>query len=97
MGSMQTEIDHTTDERGGRYHLRVDGDEVGELEHVDRDGVRTFTHTGVRRSHEGRGLAAALVRRGLDDARSDGMRVIGRCPYVAAYLDDHPDYDDLRA
>lgn len=95
-GTVKTEIYHTTDERGGRYHLSLDGEEIGELDHVDRDGVRTFTHTGVRRRHEGQGLAARLVRRGLDDARAEGMRVVGRCSYVAAYLDRHPEDHDLR-
>ena len=94
---MTADIHHDRAEHGGRYRLLVDGHEVGELDHVDRDGVRTFTHTGVRPSHEGRGLAAELVRRALDDARAEGVRVVGRCSYVAAYLDRHPADHDLRA
>lgn len=93
---MDTEITHVVDERGGRYELLLDGSPIGELDHVDRDGVRTFTHTGVRRAYEGKGLAADLVRRGLDDARAEGVEVVGACSYVAAYLDRHPEYADLR-
>lgn len=89
-----------TDERrgaGGQYHLIVDGTEVGELDYRDGDGRRVFTHTGVRTAYEGHGLAAQLVRRGLDDARAEEMKVVPQCSYVAAYIARHPDDVDLLA
>ena len=95
---MDLDIDHEPRPGGGRYVLRVDGQAVGELDHRDDGaGHRDFTHTGVRPSHEGRGLAAHLVRRGLDDARAEGLTVIPTCWYVARYLDLHPDDQDLLA
>lgn len=94
---MDIDITHTGASDGGRYTLTGDGRPIGELDYREHDGVRTFTHTGVRGGHEGQGLAARLVRRGLDDARADGVRVVGRCSYVAAYLDRHPDDQDLVA
>lgn len=96
-GEVTIEIERHRNGDGGRYVVFVDGEPVGELDHLDRDGIRTFTHTGVRPSHGGQGLAARLVRRGLDDARADGVRVVGRCSYVADYLDRHPADHDLRA
>ncbi|WP_421120371.1 GNAT family N-acetyltransferase [Aquihabitans daechungensis] len=87
-----------TDERHGalgQYHLIVDGTEVGELDYRDGDGRRVFSHTGVRPAHEGRGLAAQLVRRGLDDAREEHLQVVPHCSYVAAYIAQHPEYADL--
>lgn len=89
-----------TDEREGslgQYHLFVDGVEVGELDYRTAGGRRTFTHTGVRPSFEGQGLAAQLVRRALDDARSEGVQVVPQCSYVAAYLRQHPADTDLIA
>lgn len=91
------EITHDGGPSGGRYTLRLDGVPIGELDHVDQDGVRTYTHTGVRPEHEGQGLAARLVDRALRDARVEGVRVVGACSYVAAYLDRHPEHTDLRA
>jgi predicted GNAT family acetyltransferase len=79
----------------GQYHLLVDGVEVGELDYRDGDGKRVFSHTGVRSSHQGRGLAAQLVRRGLDDARAEQLQDVPRCSYVAAYLAQHPEDADL--
>jgi predicted GNAT family acetyltransferase len=87
-----------TDERHGalgQYHLFVDGVEGGELDYRDGDGKRVFSHTGVRPALEGNGLAAQLVRRGLDDARAEGLKVVPQCSYVAAYIAQHPDDADL--
>ncbi len=94
---MDLQIDHETRAGGGRYVLRIDGAVVGELDHRDGERTRDFVHTGIRPTHEGRGLAAHLVRRGLDDARADGVRVIPSCWYVARYLDRHPADQDLLA
>ena len=81
----------------GQYHLIVDGTEVGELDFSDRDGTRVFTHTGVRPSHQGQGLAAQLVARAMEDARAEHLAIVPRCSYVRAYLDEHPDDRDLVA
>ena len=89
-----------TDERHGplgQYHLFVDGVEVGELDYRDGDGRRVFSHTGVRPAHRGRGLAAQLVRRGLDDARAEALLVVPTCSFVADYIRQHPDDADLLA
>jgi predicted GNAT family acetyltransferase len=94
---MTIDIRHDIWEGGGRYVLVVDDAEVGELDHRDEGDRRTMHHTGVRPDHEGRGLAAQLVRRALDDARADGVLVVPTCWYVAGYLDRHPDDADLRA
>lgn len=87
---MTTEITHRSHSTSGRYTLLLDGKEAGELDHVDADGVRTFTHTGVRTEHEGKSLAAQLVRRGLDDARAEGVEIVPACSYVADYISRHP-------
>jgi predicted GNAT family acetyltransferase len=94
---MAIEITHRSDATGGRYSLVLDGAEVGELDHHDADGVRTFTHTGVRSQHEGQGLAAHLVRRGLADARADRVKIVPACSYVVTYLRRHPEDEDLLA
>jgi len=92
---MTIQIDDDRHGAHGRYRLLADGVEVGELDYRDADGRRTFTHTGVRTSHQGRGLAAQLVRRALDDARAEQLAVVPRCSYVAAYLAEHPEDVDL--
>lgn len=93
---MTTEIRLSTDEHGeGRYTILVDGQPAGELDFRTIDGRRAPTHTGVRDRYEGQGLAGQLARRALDDARAEGLKIVPLCPYVASYLEKHPDDQDL--
>jgi predicted GNAT family acetyltransferase len=94
---MEIEIRHEPDDAAqrGRYHLLVDGADAGELDYRVADGVRTYTHTGVRDRYEGQGLAAKLVERAIADARAEGHRFTATCPYVRGYLERHPDDRDV--
>jgi uncharacterized protein len=37
------------------------------------------------------------VRHALDDVRAAGRTVIPTCWYVAQFIDEHPEYEDLLA
>jgi uncharacterized protein len=60
-----------------------------------RDGTFVLMHTEVPPALGGRGLASRLARTALDLARSHGAKVIVRCPFVAAYIEHHPEYREL--
>jgi len=61
-----------------------------------RDGDRLFlTHTEVPEAAEGEGIGGALVRAAFDHARREGLRVVPLCPFVAAWLERHPDQGDI--
>ena len=81
---------------GRRYRAMQDGEEIGfvEAEPIGPVGLR-ITHTEVSRSHEGRGIAGALTKFTLDHARGQKRWVIPLCPYVAKYIERHPEYADL--
>ena len=57
----------------------------------------TILHTEVPKELNGQGIGSALVRGLLDQARAQGLKVMPLCPFVAAYMDKHPEYADLRA
>ncbi|MEP6619042.1 MAG: GNAT family N-acetyltransferase [bacterium] len=54
-----------------------------------------FEHTRVPDVMEGHHVGARLVKFALDDARSRGLRVVAECPFVAAYIARHTEYQDL--
>ena len=54
-----------------------------------------FTHTEVPEEHEGKGLGTALIRAGLESARTRGLKVIPICPFFAAYIQNPPEEEDL--
>lgn len=80
-----------------RYELKVDGRRVGLLAYRKRDGVVALTHTEVAEECEGRGFGSKLVAVALDDARRQRLRVRPLCPFVAWYIEKHPQYADLAA
>ena len=79
----------------GRYEAHLDGGLVGFAEYVRREGIITFTHTVVFTWAQGKGIASALVRDSLDEARAKGERVRPLCPYYAGWIERHPEYQDL--
>ncbi len=81
----------------GRYELFVDGQLAGLATYVLSGQTMTIPHTEVQSRFEGQGLGARLARFVLDDARQRGLRVVPRCPFIAAYIKRHPEYADLVA
>jgi len=81
-----------------RFVLERDGQPIGKALYTREPGVITFTHTEVDPAIQERGLGSVLVRAALDAvAAEEGTRVVARCPFVAAYIERHPDYQPLLA
>lgn len=54
-----------------------------------------FTHTEVLPAFEGRGIGSAIARHALDEVRRRSQLAIPVCPFIAAFLRKHPEYQDL--
>lgn len=96
---MSQEIRHDTE--GTRFVSPVhrDGGEDAEavLSYIERGDVVDFKSTLVPPEARGTGLGGRLVQHGLDWARSKEKRVIPTCPFVASWIEEHPDYQELLA
>ena len=42
-------------------------------------------------------ITARLLTHALDFARAEGLPVVPLCPYVAEYIRQHPEYEDVVA
>jgi uncharacterized protein len=80
-----------------RYELRLDGRLVGLAAYHRRGNRIAFTHTEVDESCVGRGLGSRLARAALDDAAEKGLDVVPLCPFIARYVERHPEYELLVA
>ncbi len=65
-------------------------------EYALRDGVLEIRHTEVPEELQGQGIGSRLARGVLEIARARGLKVLPRCPFVAAFMKRHPEFDDLR-
>ncbi len=95
MAERNDEVIVRNDEERRRYEIVVDGKVAGFAQYVTRPGRVIFVHTEIADEFEGRGLGSALARAGLDDVRARGLAVVPLCPFIAAFIDRHPEYDDL--
>ena len=58
-------------------------------------GVLELYSTYVPAADRGKGVAAQLVEAALGYARSEGLRIIPSCWYVAQWIRRHPEHADL--
>lgn len=78
-----------------RFEIDLDG-HTAFATYKRADGVLTILHTEVPKELNGRGIGSKLARGVLDSARAEGLKVKPLCPFVASYMDKHPEYADLR-
>ncbi|HXG26934.1 MAG TPA: GNAT family N-acetyltransferase [Candidatus Binatia bacterium] len=78
-----------------RYEALLDGQLAGFVDYGRVGGRIVAVHTEVFPEFGGRGIASALVRRVLADARAEGARVTPRCPFFQAHFERHPEDRDL--
>jgi uncharacterized protein len=78
----------------GRFEM-ASGDAVAFVEYTRAGDRIVLTHTEVPQALSGQGVGSKLVRGTLDAVRAEGLKVVPRCGFVAAYVERHPEYRDL--
>jgi predicted GNAT family acetyltransferase len=68
---------------------------VASLQYTVAGQVLALIHTEIPEPLRNSGVASTLVESALDWARDHHMKVDVVCPFVAAYLETHPEYSDL--
>ncbi|QJU55567.1 GNAT family N-acetyltransferase [Herbiconiux sp. KACC 21604] len=86
----------SNDVRQNRYTISLD-DQVAGFADYRLEGHRiVFTRTEVDPAKRKGGLAGRLVEYALDDVRtSSDLTVVPQCSFVAHFIDQHPDYQEL--
>ena len=90
-----------------RYELLEDGKLLGVADYRpmgavtsgDTPGPRVmaFPHTEIVPSRRNQGLGKELVKGALDDVRRKGAKVVPYCWFVAEFIEENPEYADLKA
>lgn len=84
------------DEKSGVYEAIVGNTAIGGLPYTDAGGDRlVLLATSVFPKFRNMGVATELIRRVLDDVRTQGKTVTILCPIVRTFIDHHPGYSDL--
>ena len=79
-----------------RFELVIDGELAGFSAYTLTDDSIIFTHTEILQQEREHGLGGRLVREALDQVRNHtDYRVVAQCPFVARWMSEHPEYQDL--
>jgi predicted GNAT family acetyltransferase len=96
MPDTNLDISIVRNEHRHRYEALSDGDLAGFMTYRLAEDTIELVHTEIDDASEGKGVGSVFVRDVLDEIRRDGeRRVIPSCPFVAEWIDRHPDYADL--
>jgi predicted GNAT family acetyltransferase len=87
----------TDNPSASRYEIHVGEQLAGFADYRRARGRIIFTHTEVDPAFTGQGLATRLAAAALDDVRARGLAVTPRCPFIAEFIESHPEYADLVA
>ena len=77
-----------------RFETTLDG-ETAFTEYVLHNGAIVLPHTLVPPAFEGKGVGSALAKAALGYARAHGLTVKPICPFIAGYIQKHPEWQDL--
>ncbi|KAA0013815.1 N-acetyltransferase [Billgrantia pellis] len=79
----------------GRYVVRLEGAEAEMTYSRAGDAMIIIDHTEVPDAMRGRSVGQALVRRAIEDARTEGRTVLPLCPFAKAQILRHPEWQDV--
>jgi len=79
-----------------RFELDADGHTAAAYYRLSPP-IITFTHIEVPTELSGHGVGSALARGALEIVRAEGLKVVAQCPFIRAFIEKHPEFQDLLA
>ena len=87
-----SDVTVTRNAEQSRYEAHIDGELAGFTHYTQQDDVVVMDHTETEDGFTGRGVASQVVKYALGDLARQGATVRPTCPFVASWLDKHPDH-----
>ena len=77
-----------------RFEMTVDG-ATAYVEYELEPGSIVYTHTIVPDELGGRGIGKQLAQHVLEYAKSQNLKVVPQCAFIASYIERNPEYQEL--
>lgn len=84
------------DGKHGKYFILENDKEVASMTFTWA-GTQKFIidHTEVDASQKGKGLGLQMVKAAVEDARTNGLKIIPLCPFANAMMRKHAEFQDV--
>ena len=77
-----------------RFESHHDG-QIAVAEYRLEDNVMTITHTFVPSAWRGQGIGTRLALAAIENARTQHLKIVPQCPFIATYFKTHPEAQDV--
>ncbi|MBS1688327.1 MAG: N-acetyltransferase [Bacteroidetes bacterium] len=94
---MIEDLQVVNNKKGFRFEIAFSNGEYAFVEYRWLKGNMVLMRTLVPADMRGKGIGAHLVKHVLDYVRSNNLKIVVYCAFVAKYLENHPEYNELVA
>jgi uncharacterized protein len=88
----ETEYKLTDNTEAKQFEMKV-GDYTARIEYILMGNKIFFTHTEVPAPLEGKGAGLMIVKLALENIESRNLKLVPLCPFTAAYIKRHPEWE----
>ena len=93
---MSTEVQLTTNNKNGYFHINVDGKQEAKMTFVFAgDEKIIIDHTEVNPGNEGKGFGKKMLTKAVEYAREKDIKIIPLCPFAKSVFDKVPEFKDV--
>jgi predicted GNAT family acetyltransferase len=84
------------DGKKGFFHIDVDGKQESKMTFVFAgDDKIIIDHTEVNPGNEGKGFGKQMVKKAVEYARENDIKIIPLCPFAKSVFDKVPEFRDV--
>jgi predicted GNAT family acetyltransferase len=94
---LAVELDIEIDQNEQKFYVLISDQECFLNYRTISDNIVEYYRTFVPLSLRNKGIAAKLVKFALNHARENNQKIIPSCPYIASYVDHHPQWQSIIA
>ncbi|WP_217424734.1 GNAT family N-acetyltransferase [Halobacillus sp. Marseille-Q1614] len=81
----------------GTFFVEENSERVAELAYKQGGSTMTITHTHVKESEQGEGLATELVENAVEYAREQNMKINPMCSFAKKVIEERTEFQDVLA
>lgn len=89
------EIKQEERHHAGSFYLDDDGNRMGEMRYIIKDGVMNIYHTEVNPNIGSHNWGFKLVETGVKFARENHLKILPTCTFARSVFDRTPEFGDV--